>query len=66
MPPPSDPASCPSIDVFAEVITNFAYTRPSVMMVKNGRPWLIRARESFENLVRNDSIGSAAASQKTI
>lgn len=39
---------------FLATSTNFAYPRPPVVMAKNGRSWLIRAGESFEDLIRND------------
>ena len=39
---------------FLSTSTNFAYPRPPVVMAKNGRSWLIRAGERFEDLIRND------------
>jgi diaminopimelate decarboxylase len=39
---------------FLATSTNFAYPRPPVVMAKKGKSWLIRAGESFEDLIRND------------
>jgi len=44
---------------FVSTTSNFAYPRPPVLMVKDGKVKVIRERESYDDLIRKDAIHSS-------
>lgn len=51
---------------FVGTATNFAYPRPPVVTVRNGKTRLIRAEESFKDLIRNDIVAGSPAPWNTM